>query len=93
MRAQNIALGLIAAPCPQDLLAADVNESGSVSGADLVEMVNVLIGRSSAFSKSPSMTFMINGENRRCIDMDIQNLQQENLSIQAIKKGDLNCVN
>lgn len=91
VKAQNIALGLIDEPCPNDVLAADVNESGNVSGADLVEMANVLIGTRPTFSESPSLIFIINEQKQNCIDLSLNDLDQDGLMIQVIKKGDLTC--
>ena len=93
VRAQRLALSLEANPCTQDLIAGDVNESGSISGADLVEMVNVIIGKSESFSNSSSHVFLINDNQANCIDFPVTNLSALELNIQAIKKGDLTCEN
>ena len=90
VRGLRIVLGLVE-PCPENLIAADVDESGSVSSVDLVQMINVLIGRNEAYSNNPSWVFMINDELSTCKSYTLSTLPNS-LEITGIKKGNIECV-
>lgn len=90
VRAQRIVLGLVD-PCPANLIAADVDESNSVSSVDLVQMINVIIGRADKFTNNPSWVFMINDEVKTCETLNLSTLPSS-LDITGIKKGNLECV-
>jgi len=51
-------LGLEDLNSPYKLLAADVNQSGAITGADLVEIRKVILNNSSEFSNGPSWKFV-----------------------------------
>jgi len=89
-KAQLIILGLID-PCPEDMIAADVNESNSVTATDLVQMLNVIIGNSAAFTKNPSWVFTRNGERKNCETYSLDNLPSTDVKFIGIKKGNLEC--
>lgn len=90
VRGLRIVLGLVD-PCPVNVIAADVDESGSVSSVDLVQMINVLIGRNEAYSNNPSWVFMINGKLNTCETFSLATLPTS-LEITGIKKGNIECV-
>ena len=89
VRGLRIVLGLVD-PCPVNVIAADVDESGSVSSVDLVQMINVLIGKNEAYSNNPSWVFMINGELNTCETFNLSTLPST-LDITGIKKGNIEC--
>jgi len=78
-------------PCAQNLVAADVNESGNVSVTDLVQMLNVIIGKSDSFSGNPSYIFSLGGNDGKCHTIKFSELISA-YTIVGIKKGDLPCV-
>ncbi len=90
IRSINIILDKVT-PCEQNILASDVNEDGKTSALDLVEMLNIIIGRSEGFSIGTAHRIRINGELASCINIKVNDIP-ESVEIVAIKKGDLPCV-
>ncbi len=90
VRALRIVLGLVN-PCPENLIIADINEDGNVSSADVVQMVNVIVGNADAFTGNPSWVFEINDELKSCETLNFSNLP-ESLLIKGFKKGNLECI-
>ena len=89
-RAQRIVLDLVD-PCPENIIAADVDESNSVSAVDLVLMLNVIIGNTDSFPGNPSWVFMRDGEAKSCDTFNVSNLPNSNIKFTGIKKGKLDC--
>lgn len=90
VRALRIVLGLVN-PCPENLIVADVNEDGNVSSADLVQMINVIIGNADVFTGNPSWIFEFNGEFKSCETLNFSTLP-DSLIIKGFKKGNLECI-
>ena len=90
VRAQRIILGLVD-PCLANVIAADVDESNSVSSVDLVQMINVIIGRAENFSNNPSWVFMIDDELKVCETYNLSTLPSS-IEITGFKKGNLECL-
>lgn len=90
VRGLRIVLGLVE-PCDVNLIAADVDESGSVSSVDLVQMINVLIGKNDVYPNNPSWVFMIDGNLKSCETFSFATLPSA-LNITGIKKGNIECV-
>lgn len=78
-------------PCAQNLVAADVNESGNVSVTDLVQMLNVIIGKTDSFSGNPSFLFNLGGNDGDCHTIKFNELVSA-YTVVGIKKGDLPCI-
>ena len=90
VRALRIILGSVS-PCPENIIAADVNEDGTVSSVDLVNMINVIIGRTDAFPGNPSWVFQFDDEVKNCETFSFSELPEQ-MTIKGIKKGNLECI-
>ncbi len=90
VRALRIVLGLVDA-CPDNLIAADVNEDGNVSSVDLVNMINIVIGNANVFPRNPSWVFLFNDEQKNCETYSFSDMPEQ-LTIKGIKKGNLECL-
>lgn len=92
-------LGLRKLDTPYKLIAADVNNSGSITTHDLVELRKVLVGKSIAFPNNKVWNFASNKESDLLSQphnysnfIEVQDLQSDmlNADFKAIKTGDVN---
>lgn len=97
VRAQRQIVGL-SPGCPDDRIAGDVNRNGSVSGADLVLMKNLLLGRNTAYPDSVSWRFLKNNTilekaslQGTCFELLKDDRQKAKLDIKGVKLGDFRC--
>jgi len=90
-RAQRIVLDLVEA-CPENRIAADVDESNSVSAVDLVLMRNVIVGNTASFPGKPSWIFMRGDEIKSCDTFSVNDLPNSEIRFTGIKKGKLDCM-
>ena len=65
--------------------AADVNQDGNVSSIDLVQMMNVIIGRTPEFPNTSSWKF-----EPELLQMSGTNISELEVTIIGYKMGDLN---
>ena len=99
IRGQRHILGIEPA-CDEDLIAGDVNFSGSVSGADLAAMQRIILGLSDEYPDSLSWTFVTDDgftpasvRQQGCIEIESDVFTDRVIDVQAIKLGDYNCDN
>lgn len=87
---------------PYDLIAADINASGTVSTIDLIRLRKVILGIESDFGENTSWRFVLgaynftpeenplNGEFPAWLDFESENAADYNSGFIAIKVGDVN---
>lgn len=101
VRAQRMVLGL-SEHCKQDFIAGDINKSGSVSAADLILELNVILGRSNSFPQGDSWRFYRSETNIEdlnleeiyqlgCVELDQLTSNNPILEFVGVKLGDIRC--
>ncbi len=89
----------LARSCPEDLVAGDINLSGTLTGADLVLMRNLLLGRITSFPSGVSWVFVNEDlfpvrpvvSNPICVPLTAENKLSGVVHIKGIKLGDFMC--
>lgn len=89
--ARRIVLGLDEDPCPYNFIAADVNESGTVTGLDVVQIIQVVLGNKPNFDENSPWLFYKDEVRISCDTVDVSNGNALNLEYIGIKKGDIIC--
>jgi hypothetical protein len=95
-------LGMQSLDSPYKIIAADVNSNGQITGADLVEMRRLILGKINEFANAPSWRFIPKDYNfydptdplkesyKESLLVENFQGQMPNLDFVAIKTGDVN---
>ncbi len=96
IKGQRHILGLAPA-CADDLIAGDVNFSGSITGSDLASMQRVILALSSSFPDGLSWTFVTDGftaasiRKEGCVEIEQADLLNRSIDVKGIKLGNFEC--
>lgn len=93
VRAQRIILGLVK-PCQYNLIAGDVNNTGTISVTDIVLMQRVILGIDSSFPAGENWKFLfenVDSVAANCFVVKKENVPNLSINVVGIKLGNLNC--